>query len=81
MGFRYTTTEVAQRFAVAGYVQNLADGRVCVVAEGATSEVGAFVEALFERMSRFIDTHQVDETVATGEFGPPDAQDTFTVRY
>ena len=81
VGFRYTTTQVAQRFAVAGYVQNLPDGRVRAVAEGEPQDVGGFVSAVCERMSRYIDTHHVDESNATGEFGAPDAPDTFTVRY
>ena len=81
VGFRYTTTHVAQRFAVAGYVQNMPDGRVCVVAEGTREVVAAFVDSVCERMSRYIDTHHVDESEATGEFGAPDAPDTFTVRY
>ena len=34
VGFRYATHGLAQRFAVAGYVRNLADGRVELVAEG-----------------------------------------------
>ncbi len=32
--FRYTTKEVAERNGLAGYVRNLADGRVEIVAEG-----------------------------------------------
>ena len=31
VGFRYTTTNIAARFAVAGYVQNMPDGSVRVV--------------------------------------------------
>jgi len=50
VGFRFTTRQVAQEYEVAGYVQNLADGRVRLEAEGAEAEVGAFVGAVEERM-------------------------------
>jgi len=38
VGFRYQTLRVAQEFEVSGYVQNLADGRVCLEAEGQRPE-------------------------------------------
>ena len=50
VGFRFTTRQVAQEYEVAGYVQNLADGRVRLEAEGAESEVYAFIGAIEERM-------------------------------
>jgi len=54
VGFRYTALRVAQSFEVAGYVQNLADGRVRVEAEGAPAEVEAFVAALQEQMQGYV---------------------------
>jgi acylphosphatase len=50
VGFRFTTRQVAQEYEVAGYVQNLADGRVRLEAEGAEAEVEAFLGAVEERM-------------------------------
>jgi acylphosphatase len=50
VGFRYTVLQVAKEFEVAGYVRNLADGRVQLEAEGAEREITAFVEAVQERM-------------------------------
>ena len=38
VGFRYTVRGVASGFAVTGYVKNLPDGRVLVVAEGLSQE-------------------------------------------
>lgn len=81
VGFRYTTTHVARRFKVAGYVQNLSDGRVKLVAEGEDQELRYFVEAVRERMSRQIRDHHVETGEATGEFGDPGAADTFTIKY
>lgn len=50
VGFRFTTTQVAREFEVAGYVTNLADGRVKLEAEGRSSEIEAFVATIQERM-------------------------------
>src|SRR3954467_15930337 len=54
VGFRYAVLQVAKEFEVAGYVSNLADGRVQLEAEGAAEEVGAFVDAVQEKMHGFI---------------------------
>jgi acylphosphatase len=71
VGFRYTTRAVARGFAVAGYVQNLSDGRVRLVAEGEPTELDAFVKAIVDQMGHYIDKTTVDRTDATGEFGQP----------
>jgi len=44
VGFRYSAQHIAQTYAVTGYVRNLADGRVEVVAEGEENEVERFIE-------------------------------------
>ncbi len=62
VGFRYTVLQVAKEFELAGYVQNLADGRVRVEAEGEAAEVGAFIDAVEERMHGYI--RQVERTAA-----------------
>jgi acylphosphatase len=54
VGFRYTTLQVAREFEVAGYVANLADGRVELVAEGTAGEVGRFIAGVEERMHGYI---------------------------
>ena len=54
VGFRYSALQVAKEFEVAGYVKNLADGRVLVEAEGAPAEITAFVDSLQERMHGYI---------------------------
>ena len=50
VGFRYSTLQVAKEFEVTGVVRNLPDGRVQLEVEGALAEVGAFLQALEERM-------------------------------
>lgn len=50
VGFRYTTLQLAREFEVAGYVRNLADGRVEVSMEGPPREIEAFIDAIGNRM-------------------------------
>jgi acylphosphatase len=54
VGFRYTALQSAREFEVAGYVQNLPDGRVCIEVEGNVREVDGFVAAIEERMHGYI---------------------------
>jgi acylphosphatase len=74
VGFRYTALQIAREFEVAGYVQNLPDGRVCIEVEGAMSEVSAFVAAIEESMHGYIHTAERAE-----RRGPPQFRG-FTVR-
>ena len=54
VGFRYSVLQVAKEFEVAGYVSNLADGRVQVEAEGTAADVAAFIDAVQEKMHGYI---------------------------
>jgi acylphosphatase len=54
VGFRYTSRRLAQDHAVAGYVRNLPDGRVELVAEGEDAEVGALLEAIRHQLQDHI---------------------------
>ena len=70
VGFRFTTCRVAAQFRTSrGYVRNLADGRVEVVAEGTPGEVRRFVDRVRETMSGYIRHVDVHTLPATGEFG------------
>ena len=71
VGFRYSTVRVAAGFRVAGFVQNLPDGRVKSVAEGEKDELTRFVHAVCDRMAGYISDHDVTESPATGNFGVP----------
>jgi len=54
VGFRYETLKVAKGFEVTGFVENLADGRVHLLAQGTPSEVNLFVESVADRLSDYI---------------------------
>ena len=68
VGFRYETRFLAQQFEVTGYVQNLDDGRVLLVAEGAKDEIERFLERIAESMGRHIRNVAQSSSSATGEF-------------
>ncbi len=63
VGFRYKTKSVAEGYDVNGYVENLDDGRVHLVAVGDENEVREFVEKLEETMSGFIRAKEEREDV------------------
>jgi len=48
VGFRYSARRVAAGFDLAGYVRNLPDGRVELVASGDEEEVDGFLQAVRE---------------------------------
>ena len=54
VGFRYAALQVAREFEVAGFVQNLPDGRVLVEVEGRPADVTAYVAAVEEKMAGFV---------------------------
>lgn len=54
VGFRYTVYQLAKGYEAAGYVKNLPDGRVELVAEGAESEVRGFLDDIANKMVGYI---------------------------
>jgi acylphosphatase len=74
VGFRYAARAIAGRFAVAGHVRNLPDGRVELAAEGEADEVAAFLDAVAEHWSGSLtDVSERDE--------PPEDTAGFSVRH
>lgn len=71
VGFRCTAQKVAARFAVAGYVENLDDGRVLLVIEGDDAEIDRFITALLDTMRDNIRSRTHTTSPSTGEFGEP----------
>lgn len=48
VGFRYTARSLAKGYEITGWVRNLPDGRVELVAEGPESELVSFLQAVRE---------------------------------
>jgi acylphosphatase len=60
VGFRYTAHELAQRRGLTGFVRNLPDGRVELVAEGTAEQLTGLMHDIAEGMAGYIedaDTH------------------------
>ena len=68
VGFRFRTQEIAERFAVQGFVENLDDGRVHLVVEGETEETQRFLDAVQQALRANIRQMHVNAAVPTGEF-------------
>ncbi len=46
VGFRYTAASIARHYGVAGWVRNLADGRVQMFVQGARADVEEYLKAI-----------------------------------
>jgi acylphosphatase len=68
VGFRYAALQVANEFEVAGYVENLPDGRVRVEVEGSADDGAAYVTALEERMHGYIRKTERSSRVRPAQF-------------
>jgi acylphosphatase len=76
VGYRYFARHVAQQLGVAGYVKNLNDGRVEVLAIGAEAQLralledlrkgppGAFVEEIAETSADIVKEFESDFSIA-----------------
>ena len=68
VGFRYTTEAIAARFDVTGFVRNLPDGRVELVAEGTRDQLNRLQNAVESDMGSYIREVSARDTPATGEY-------------
>jgi len=68
VGFRFNAETIAAKFTLTGYVRNLPDGRVELVAEGEEAELDRFQKSLNHSMSGHIESVDAHDDAATGEF-------------
>ncbi len=68
VGFRYTTQQIARDLAVTGFVRNLSDGRVEMVAEGERDEIDRLLARVDSAMKGNIAAVDREESAATDEF-------------
>ena len=69
IGFRYITERLARHFPVTGFVKNLANGKVEVVAEGDETDLKDFLKAVESGELRgYIREVQTEWEAAKGEF-------------
>ncbi len=76
VGFRFTSVEIARGHHVTGYVQNMMDGSVKLVAEGLERDLYALLNAMRDaHIYRYVTREDLHWLDATGEFSE------FTIRY
>ena len=68
VGFRFRTVRLASQYRVTGYVRNLPDGRVEMVAEGPDEAVSGLIRQLQSDMAGLIREAEVVQEPGTGEF-------------
>ncbi len=73
--FRATTRTIASNLAVTGFVQNLSDGQVKLVAEGTAAELDAFEQAIVQELGQHISGTTRDIRPATQQY------DAFNIQY
>ncbi len=69
VGFRYTTVSVASRLpGITGWVRNLDDGRVEIMAEGERAALESFLAGVRREMEDCIRKTDAGWSAGTGEF-------------
>ena len=68
IGFRYTVLDIASGLKVCGWVKNLNDGRVEVLAESEEDALNVFLEQVKQHFLRYITDTTVEWFPASGEF-------------
>jgi len=74
VGFRYSAQELAEHLGITGWVKNLPDGRVEILAEAEEENLQDFLKKILADFSGRIRDAQAAWNAATGEF------DGFTIK-
>jgi acylphosphatase len=68
VGFRYTAEALARNLGITGWVSNLRDGKVELMAEGEETNLKDFLIRVSEEMSGYVRDADVSWEEPTGEF-------------
>ncbi|MBI4335221.1 MAG: acylphosphatase [Candidatus Omnitrophica bacterium] len=68
VGFRFAADRIASEAGLTGWVRNLSDGRVEVVAEGEEDDLTKFLDSINKGMRHYIIDADVQWLRAKGEF-------------
>ena len=68
VGFRFTAEDIARDLGVGGWVKNLRNGRVELVAEAEEDRLKELLERVNQHFSRYIQNADIQWLAATGEF-------------
>jgi acylphosphatase len=75
VGFRYAVNRAAGGFSVTGFVRNLPDGRVELVAEGQADQVDSLIAEVDRELGPFIHDAKISTTPTPGHY------DSFDIAY
>ena len=68
IGFRYTVQDIANSLKICGWVKNLSDGRVEVLAEAEEYSLNSFLEQINQHFSLYIKEAKTEWQSASGKF-------------
>ncbi len=68
VGFRFTTERFAKGINLAGWVKNLPDGRVEIMAEGEKDDIITLIEKLDARFEGSIEGKEINYLTPAGKF-------------
>jgi acylphosphatase len=68
VGFRFTSVDLAESLGITGWVRNLSDKRVEILAEAEEESLKNFLDRIKDGFSAYIRDIQIDWKPATGEF-------------
>ena len=67
VGFRFTTRELASELSLSGWVKNLSDGRVEILAEGNQKDIEELMNQITEKFQGYIKDKEVSSAPASGK--------------
>jgi len=69
IGFRYTAQDIAMSLGIIGWVKNLEDGRVEIIAEGKEKDLNEFLDKISKgQLGRYIKSAELSWEKPTKEF-------------
>ncbi len=68
VGFRFSARNLAAKHKIKGWVMNLSDGRVKLLAEGSREDLDNFLHDLRDEFKRYIADYMFQEKEASGDY-------------
>ncbi len=68
VGFRYTAERIARRYELTGFVRNLPDGSVEMLAQGAGQDIEDFLRDIRNTFTGYIRETQIEEVLPNPKY-------------
>ncbi len=68
IGFRFTALRIAARFGLAGFVRNLPNGRVEMVAQGSPGDIEQCIRDIEEALTGYITETKIEEITPDSKY-------------